>query len=475
MGRRWLLLLVGACGCADILGLGDFNGPDGSMDTSVPDVATEASGDAASDVTSSDADADAACTTGATVDDTKGIFVAVTGSTDSTTCGTETVPCASVQTGLNRASVISGKSIVYVSRGTYKESLTLYPGLTLEGGWDILDNGMSKTWVQACTNASDAVIIQSPTADATVTATNLGGTATLTTLTIESKSAAASGESLYGVFAGGATTTVVMTDVIVKIAAGGTGPTGATGGVGAPAVGSCVTPGDAGTGATGPLGIGADAGMFAADGWAPSGNGTVGGLGATGADGLLGPAGPCYSCGSCQAGLLSCTFKPSGSTCGGDGYPGCGGGPGTGGGPGGGGGSSIGVYAWDATVVITRGSIQVGSGGAGGMGGAGGLGGAGSGGATGDAGVTCITSCGGGGCTGVNGAAPGGDAGGAGGLGGTGGTGGGGAGGCSYAIVQGGDGGVTTATTTLAHAEAGAPGGPDGAAGAPGSAGDRWP
>lgn len=120
MRRRSLLLLVAICGCADVLGLGEFGDKDASaIDAS--DATFDAPSEAANDA-SSDADADASCAS-SPVNESAGIFVATSGSTDTTTCGTMTVPCASIQTGLDRAHVITGKSIVYVARGNYAESV----------------------------------------------------------------------------------------------------------------------------------------------------------------------------------------------------------------------------------------------------------------------------------------------------------------------------------------------------------------
>jgi hypothetical protein len=465
--RRFIALVIVTllASCADVLGLGDFHGQDASSDGTTEATAPDAAPDAGMD------EAEAGCVS-ATADATAGIFVSPSGSTDATTCGTETVPCASVQTGLDRAHVITGKSIVYVARGTYQESIVLYPGLRLEGGWDVLDNGTSNSWVQACSAASSAVVIQPQTQNVTVAAVDLGGSVTVATLTIASKPMAANGESLYGLFARGASTTLTLTNVNVTVAAGGDGTTGADGPPGDAGGSGCAAE-DAAAGVVGSLGLGADAGVFDPDGWEPQG-GTPGSVGTGGAGGATGSTGACSACGSCQN-FLGCSFKTNGTnSCGASGLPGCGGDPGSAGNPGGGAGSSIGVYVWDATVMLEGSSIQVARGGNGGSGGSGGLGGAGGGGVVGEAGAACSTSCNGS-CNPVSGNGPGGAAGGSGGNGGQGGAGGGGAGGCSYATFQGGTGSVLATMTTLAHGEAGLGGGPDSAAGAIGVAGDHFP
>jgi hypothetical protein len=460
MRNRVLVLVIAVrlTACADILGLGDFNGQDAGSDVT-NDVTSEAAADVHPDIS------EAACAS-VPVDDMAGIFVAPMGSADSTTCGTQTVPCKSVQTGLDRAHVITGKSIVYVARGTYDEAVTLYAGLRLEGGWDVLDNGTSKMWLQACADPSSAAVLRS------VTAVDLGGMATVATLTIRSGTAA-TGESLYGVFARGASTTVALSDVVIDVTSGGGGANGTSGAPGDAGASGCLLPADGAAGTSGSWGAGGEAGVFDLDGWVPA-SGRIATAGTAGVAGTMGSAGTCVACGTCQN-FLGCSFKANGGmSCGGIGLTGCGGNPGLPGLPGGGGGSSIGVFAWDATITIQRGAVQVGSGGAGGSGGLGGAGGSGGVGLVGEAGAACGTSCNGS-CNPINTGGPGGPAGGTGGAGGSGGTAGGGAGGCAYAIYQGGTGNVMMTGTNLAHGEAGAGGGPDGAAGAPGVAADRFP
>jgi len=466
--HHWLGLLL-ICGCADVLGLGEFGDKDASAidasDATAFDAPSEAQSDAASE-----ADADASCVS-ATVNETAGIFVATSGSTDNTTCGTMTVPCASIQTGLDRAHVITGKSIVYVSRGTYAESITLYAGLTLEGGWDVLDNGQSKTWVQACADRAGAVVVRPATSARTVQAIDLGGAASIADLTIASKKNAAAGESIYGVFARGVTTDLTLDDVVVDVSSGGSGVSGSDGKNGDAGPNGCAADlGDAG--ASGSFGTGAEAGVFGSDGFT-TWSGSDGTNGTAGLAGSAGTSGDCVTCGQCKS-FLGCSFNTGAQSCGTSGLVGCGGGAGTAGTFGSGGGSSLAIFAWDAKVTVTKCDVRAGSGGSGGSGGASGSGGAGGPGVMGDACASCAVGCTSQ-CNPINGAGAAGDAGGAGGNGGSGGAGGGGSGGCAFALYQGGSATITSTTTTLSHGDAGAGGGPDAAAGAPGSAGDRFP
>jgi len=456
--------LVCAVGCAQIIGLGGgYTDTDGaaSVDAS----------DAASDASVADVDAsDAGCVTVAP-DDDAGIFVAPSGTTDSA-CGTETVPCSSVQTGIERAHLITGKSIVYVARGTYAEAITLYAGITVEGGWDVLAEGTTFSWVQACTNPSAAFVLQPTSGNQTVTAADLGGSAVLSTMTVMSKSQANPGESLYGISATGVSTTLTLTDVIVNVSAGGDGAPGDAGSPGDAGGGECV-PGDSGTPSPGAPGLGAEAGTFDDGGW-ESYSGAAGTGGAPGG-GVDGGAGTCLACGTCGVVVITCKFTTNGvDSCGSPGVAGCGGAAGGGGNGGGGGGSSIGVFVWDATVSMNGGSVQTSNGGRGGTGGTAGPGGAGDPGIAGEAGAPCSVSCNTS-CNGVSGEGEAGAPGGAGTGGSAGGLGGGGSGGSSYAIAQGGQANVTVTTTSLAHGDAGSGGGPDASTGAAGFASSRFP
>jgi hypothetical protein len=451
-----------------------------SSDSSADSGTANDSGDAGQGTDTGGADsgsADSGACSSQVVDAMNGIFVTRTGSSAGATCGTIATPCAAVQLGIDRASAL-GRSTVYVASGTYTESVNLAGGVTVQGGW----SASGTAWTPICTGnpaQAQAVTIVAPaSANVTAAATNLGGTATLQTLTIQSKaqSSVKPGESVYGIVATGASTQLVLDDVYVTAAAGGGGATGTAGDAGAPATGTCAA-GTGMTGTAGPSGPGADGGTFSSAGYS-GGNGSAATAGGPGNNGTVGGPPVCADCvttTSCPA--LSCTIGSTMHQCGTEGVSGCGGLGGGAGSGGGGGGSSIALFVWDAHVSCNGGGLTAGSGGAGGGGGLGGDGGAGT---SGQAGMTtgmCGTSVGGVCATGCSITSPvtlsGGDAGGAGGTGGTGGQGGGGAGGWSCAYYQGGAGLVTLSSiSNTAHGNPGTGGPPGGASGA---AKDRCP
>lgn len=437
------------------------------------------SGNATSETGGGDGGADVVVTCADVVpDDTMGIYVTPTG-TNSGTCGTRAAPCKTISHSVTRAGAAL-RTKVYAARGTYSEKATLAAGVEVIGGWDVTSGTM---WKRACVSPESAVVIKAPMGqNITVEARDLGGEARLSTLSIESKPQGQvnAGESLYGIVAVGATTTLVLTSVNVSIGNGGDGANGAKGAVGADGGVSC----PAGTGAAGTpgtQGTGAPAGAFDptneyTPGIAAAGNAATGGGDGTPAGG----AGTCVTCGTCGVPPL-CDFIPAAGpqACGKDGTAGCGGGPGAPGGPAVGGGSSVAVFAWDANVTINGGKIRSGDGGNGGAGGAGGAGGFGTKGAAGASTDLCTTACtfnGVAACTETKARGVGGTAGGNGAVGGLGGAGGGGGGGSSFAIYQGGAGVVTTGNdANLGHGKAGKGGGPAPNVGVAGAAADRVP
>ncbi len=70
-------------------------------------------------------------------DVTKGIFVAVNqaGAADNPTCGTYALPCKSINYGINQAAG-AALTFVYVQAGVYNESVTLFNGINVVGGYD---------------------------------------------------------------------------------------------------------------------------------------------------------------------------------------------------------------------------------------------------------------------------------------------------------------------------------------------------
>ena len=311
-----------------------------------------------------------------------GVFVSKSGSdgADGSTCGAIGAPCATIKKAL---AIAKAGSIVYVDAGTYEEDgLALVAGVTLQGGWERRVGG---AWTRVCTpERKGAAVIRAKSADRTLSAVDLGGMATLDTLTIRSKLAAAAvGQSLYGIFAVGATTEVALRDVAIDVANAGAGRAGQAGLDGGYAARICQASTGANGAALGASGTGARAGSFAVSGYF-SLPGIEGGAGGDGANGTAAPAPPCVACKQsgavCQRSCSGpacylCAWTSSYLECGKPGIPGCGGGGGAAGGkPGTGGGSSVGVLVWDATFGLDSGSIHSGRGGDGGAGGPGGQG-----------------------------------------------------------------------------------------------------
>ncbi len=424
---------LGLTACAAILGI----------DEGIPDTASGDAGDASVDggadvVVPPDAPP---CTPDASEqpNDAIGVFVAAVVGSDRPDCGTREGPCATIQTAVDRAASVTGKTVIYVAHGDYKESVSLKPGLTIDGAWEII----GQQWLRNCLSTpSDAVHVRAPDDQRAALYAEYDGTAKVRLVSLDSKATAAPGESLYGVFARGATTLLTLEQVTIHVAPGGDGADGKAGAIGDAGVGLC-PPSDGGQGAPSTaLGGGADGGRFDSNGYFPSAGGSNGGNGALGLAGAAGSTPACAGCFGCTA--LVCGGA-SGSSCGTGGPPGCPGAGGFGGAPGNGGGSSVGVFVWDANVTLVGCTVTTGAGGAGGNGGAGGAGGVGSDGDAGAVGPACNV-CSGAVCAQGNG--PAGGAGGRGGTGGMGARGGGGAGGWSVGVFQGGDAGQVTATDT---------------------------
>ena len=410
-----------------------------------------------------------------------GIFVSADGkdSGEAGTCGAVTAPCATVKKAL---SIAKAGGVVYIAAGTYEEDgLTLGAGVTLQGGWvKRVDGG----WIRRCDAArSAAVVIRAKSADRTLGAVDLQGSATVEAVTVESKATtAATAGSVYGIFVSGAKTGLILREVAIKVQDAGAGNTGDAGQDGLAAAASCAS-GSGANGATiGQAGSGALAGSFSSAGYAPV-PGIEGRAGGDGQDGTPAPAPPCVTCGQGASCIPQCTpitclrCGYDGATyqqCGKAGNNGCRGGGGKGGKPGSGGGSSIGIFVWDGTVRIETGRIESGSGGNGGPGGPGGQGAVGTLGAPGSAGGLSCQTCAGSNvppdftCHEESQAAGPGAPGGPGGSGKDGGPGGGGAGGHSYAIYKGGSAVVNVAPGV--ELVAGAPGSGGGVA--PGSGAD---
>ena len=385
-------------------------------------------------------------------DPAAGIFVTPMG-TNAAGCGAASAPCASIQVGILQAQTL-GKTVVFLGSGTYSEWVTLPAGITLAGGW-------TPQWTASTDTDAAGATIAPASNNVSVLADAIDGGARVCRLTIASKPAAAvqRGESVYGVFVRGPSTSVELDDVVVQVVTAGDGIPGVDGDAGAAgAAGGCSPPGTGQNGGpTGATGSPArDAGGFSRQGFVP-GTGATGGAGAPGDNGKLGATGACVACVTC--GTPSCAAVDAGVACGLAGPGGCGGGGASGGAGGGGGGGSIGIFVWGGGTGVTLSNcvLSAGNGGAGALGGNGGNGGAGAKAAPGQDALACTTTCSAGTpCATTNAAAAGGSGGGTGGNGSRGGAGGAGAGGSSCAIAQGGGAGVMNQSgTTLIFGKAG--------------------
>jgi hypothetical protein len=407
-------------------------------------------------------------------DDSAGVFVATSGSdvVEGGSCGlSRSSPCRSIGAGLSTASTTAGHSIVYVAAGTYTEKVTLANGITVQGGWHVGGDGGTE-WTYDCVSPASQVTIQAPsTSNTTVVASS--GSSTLTAVTVLSKTSASAGQSLYGIFAGGSSTSVTLNDVVVRVANAGDGATGTTGATGSSPSSTCSAGDGVSPTGSGAAGSAATAGGFASAGWVP-GTGGTGGSGTAGDNGTAGGAGALTPYPGCTPVALNCVSSTA--ICdGGAGKPGCSGGGGGGGNGGGGGGSSIALFVFSASVTVNGGSFTAGNGGKGGPGGGGGSGASGSAGQPG-AQTTCISSACGTPIPAIcqpvafgNNFADGGSPGGTGGSGSNGGPGGGGAGGDSYAVVTASGGRVTISGSPGLSSGTGGTGSGGGATGAQGT------
>ena len=425
--------------------------PDPGVDSATPGTDSATGTDAGFDT-----GVDPAACAARKVNEASAVFVNING-TDSAQCGSAAEPCQTVQTGINQAKTLS-KTIVYIARGTYKESVNLAAGLTLEGGWDTL----AGKWIPACDNNDiiAAAKLQMPDASNTVVTADFTGTGTLRYLSILGKAAKpAAGESVYGVFAKGAS--LAFESISVSVGPAGTGADGNVGSTGGTGATKCAT-GAGGAGNAGGQGGAAQPGTFGPTGYVPGDGNTGLSNGTNGANGTCAATCPGNEVTICMPNVAACGASEGCPTP----LAGCGGTPGGGGGGGLGGGSSIAVFGWDATFSVNGGAFLGGNAGAGGAGGGGGPGGTGGAGTTQQ--VLCASCINGNQCATVGNQTI--ATGGQGGKGGNGGQGGGGAGGSSYGIYAGGTAGKITVVNAPLYQNGtagggGAPNGPAGAAG----------
>ncbi len=468
--------LVGAafaiCGCGSLSG---FTGPEVDPSGDVPDASIAEDEDAARTRDAMGAGVPKTCAT-EQPDEAHAIFVSTSGTT-APNCGSKTLPCGTLALGVQRAKIVLGTEIIYVDSGKYVESVQLIGGIRIQGGWD----DVGGAWHRQCTGTRAASVKIRGAGGKGVVAKDLTMPAVLDTLTIELADGG-SGQSLYGVFASGTSTSLTLVDVSVVVGNAGAGASGSTGADGQNTAANCTGTSGA-DGAMGAKGANGASGTFGPNGYTPGASGATGGSGGAGtgtAGGAASSNGPTQCVASCATtcggpGTCSCnvSYTSAGTIGSQPGTGGCGGEGGREGAGGEGGASAVGVFAWDARVTIAGGSVRSGDGGSGGNGGAGGSGASGSPGTKGSD-ASCVGECRQVGFSCQSNALttiPGGAAGATGGSGGKGGTGGGGAGGASYAIFRGPTAVVATNGAALGHGPGGA-----GAAGAPtGNAGDIGP
>ncbi len=409
------------------------------------------------------------------IDGTKAMAVFVSPLGNDVNPGTSSLPKKTIQAAIASALVLEKKEL-YVSKGTYAESVTLAGGVGVFGGYDYLND-----WHRSLANATT---IESSTTVA-VTGANLNEPTEIQLLRIVAADAIGltvegDAKSSVGVLVVASTggLTIQNCDITAGDGAGGlsasNGASGAEGGVGGSASGA--TQGDGGMSACGTLGgaggpgvSGPAPGNEGIDGTGPQGamggsggsaggcsafgsdNGgsappvtSPGGLGLLGSNGLAAPqlgdlsssgtyiptsggsgaagtSGSGGGGGGSGGGTASGTNFPLCTNCsglssgagGGGGGGGCGGEPGTGGR---GGGGSFAIIALNSLVFIDQCQMTTAAGGLGGKGGDGGTGGAGGAGGLGAGGAFRSNSC----STRTAGSGANGSAGGAGGAGGAG-------------------------------------------------------
>ncbi|MET0391472.1 MAG: hypothetical protein ABW321_36190 [Polyangiales bacterium] len=301
-------------------------------------------------------------------------------------CGSAREPCGTIALGIERAQE-TNRELVFLDAREYSETVQLAAGITLQGGWD----NISGTWTRHCGSTPETKTVLHATSEAAVWA-EYEGRAVLDTLSIESLPTADVGQTLYGVFARGASTELALHRVRIHAAPGGTGAPGAVGVTApAPTEGCAAGSGEAASGVGAPGGHAA-VGSFAATGYVP-GLGAVGEQGPSGQNAVLAEVTcrPCVTSGSCARGadgVCGGTLS-GGESCPTAGAPGCGGPGGSGGSGGGGGGSSIALFAWEARVTLEASVLTSSAGGGGGLGGEGAVGAAGGLGGAGAPGIDC--------------------------------------------------------------------------------------
>ncbi|MEY4576035.1 MAG: hypothetical protein RL701_738, partial [Pseudomonadota bacterium] len=212
-------------------------------------------------------------------DETLGVFVAPApiGSRVAT-CGSKLRPCALIAVAIARAQETS-KRWVYLSAGTYAEFVKLPAGIALQGAWQ----NRSGVWSRPCpADRVQSTLIAAPSNVAVrVEGTERQAESVLDALTIQTKTAAEPGESLYGVYVSGPQTQLTLTDVIVVAAPAGAGARGKAGPAPTPAPSECSVDAPLAAVVEGTLGAGAETGAFDEVGYQAA-RGSAGSRGAAG-------------------------------------------------------------------------------------------------------------------------------------------------------------------------------------------------
>ena len=352
------------------------------------------------------------------------IFVSATTGNNSNP-GTKALPKQTITAGIG-AAVSAGKTQVYISAGTYTESITLSNGISLYGGYSA-----SNSWSRSAANIVNVTSSSNPG----ISGTSITIATTIDRINVTTSNNPVAGGSNYGVNCSGCTNLTIRYCTIIAGnggpgSGGNNGSTGAAGSNGgAGGQGSCDGNGSGGAGGTagfsscgrtgGAGGIGGGTSGFGSqNGTAGSGGtggavpGSGGGTGNPGVGGGSGNSGVAATAGTNGGGgsggsvvsNIWITSQGSNGTNGGNGNGGAGGGGGgsqtgtfiddgfgNGGGGGGGGGcggtagtagngggGSFGIFLVNSTgITLSNNTINSGSGGNGGSGGSGAPGGIG--------------------------------------------------------------------------------------------------
>jgi hypothetical protein len=181
--------------------------------------------------------------------------------------------------------VAAFRDLVVLSEGEFVEAETLHApaGVTIQGGW----SRDGATWQRVCAGERTAQSVILSQAGVGVRVSE-EGLVHLDTLRIYTKETVAPGESLYGVWVNGASSSLALNDVTIVAGAAGSGSSGSPGET-LPGPQTCDTPGTGANGATADSGGTLDS-VFTRDGYV-AGAGTTGGNGHEGETGSTGQTG----------------------------------------------------------------------------------------------------------------------------------------------------------------------------------------